>query len=92
MSHQDTVLVLLDMEGSNARNVRMHPFMVSLYIMKILSFYVSAECTANCLHGQCLETENRCQCNYGWTGSSCSEGRLDIPIMLCDMLLCIICL
>jgi hypothetical protein len=74
--HQDTVLVLMDTQGSSARKVCMHPWPSVIKLLPNSPFYAIAECTVNCLHGTCLETENRCICHYGWTGSRCSEGRL----------------
>ena len=36
--------------------------------------YVIVECANLCVHGRCVAPDT-CECNSGWGGASCEDGR-----------------
>ena len=41
----------------------------------IKTCYFAVECTNLCVHGRCVAPDT-CECNSGWAGASCEEGKL----------------
>lgn len=54
-----------------------------------LLFHSTAVCESRCMHGRCIGP-NRCQCDAGWTGKTCSQGKFVIENLnrLTDLTYC----